>query len=219
MLIPTSKVKNLGVIFDSTLSMSQHISSVCKSSFYHIRDFCRIRRFLSKSVSVTVANALVSSRLDYCNSLFYGITQKQSRRLQAVQNTLCRIVSRLQRNSRISHELKLLHWLPVEFRVKFKLLVMTYKAFHTKQPPYLSSCIKQYSCNRPTRRSDPNKKFLHTPVFNSKFHKSKVHFNRSFEHAAPSLWNALPTTVRFAPTLGSFRSRLKGYLFSLAFPP
>jgi hypothetical protein len=68
MLRPTSKVKNL----------------VCKSSFYHIRDFSRIRRFLSKSVSFTVANALVSSQLDYCNSLFYGITQKQSRRLQAV---------------------------------------------------------------------------------------------------------------------------------------
>jgi hypothetical protein len=67
---------------------------------------------------------------------------------------------------------------------------------------YLTSCIKQYACNRPTRRSDPSKKFLHIPF-------STVNYtNQSFEHATPSLWNSLPPTVRFVPTF-----RLKGYYF------
>ena len=147
------KVKNLGVIFDSSLSMSNQISSVCSSSFYHIRDFRRIRRFLSKSVSVTLANALVSSKLDYCNSLLYGINKKQLRRLQGVQNTLCRIICRLPKYSRISNERKKLHWLPVEYRIQFKLLLLAYKALNTNQPPYLRASLQQYSCDRTSRQS------------------------------------------------------------------
>ena len=216
---PCSKVKNLGVIFDSTLSMSKHVSLVCKSCFYHIRDFSRIRRLLSKSVAVTLANALVGSRLDYCNSLMHGITKKQFRRLQAIQNTLCRIISHLPKRASTSHARKLLHWLPVEYRVKFKLLVITYKALNTQQPPYLSACLNEYSCNRSTRRSNPNNKFLNIPVYTHKTHKSKRHFDCSFEIAAPTLWNSLPLHVRTAPSVISFRSRLKCHLFSLAFPP
>ena len=219
MVSPCSKVKNLGVIFDSTLSMSKHVSLVRSSCFYHIRDFSRIRRILSKSVAVTLANALVGSRLDYCNSLMYGITQKQSRRLQAIQNTLSRIISYLPRRASTSNARKLLHWLPVEFRVKFKLLVITYKALNTHQPPYLAGCLNEYSCNRYTRRSNPDNKFLNIPVFIHKTHKSKSHFDCSFEIAAPSLWNSLPLHVRTATSLASFRSRLKCHFFTLAFPP
>jgi hypothetical protein len=214
-----NKVKNLGVIFDASLSMSNQISAVCSSSFYHIRDFRRIRRFLSKSVSVTLANALVSSKLDYCNSLLYGINKKQLRRLQGVQNTLCRIICRLPKYSRISKHLKKLHWLPIEYRIHFKLLLLAYKALNTNKPPYLSASLQQYECNRTTRRSNPENKFLKVPAFQHKTHKSKHHFNLTFEYAVPTLWNSLPINVRTAPTLGTFRSRLKGYLFSLAYAP
>lgn len=219
MVSPCTKVKNLGVIFDSTLSMSKHVSSVRSSCFYHIRDFSRIRRILSKSVAVTLANALVGSRLDYCNSLMYGITQKQLRRLQAIQNTLSRIISHLPKRASTSNARKLLHWLPVEFRVKFKLLVITYKALNTKQPPYLAGCINEYSCNKYTRRSNPDNKFLNIPVFIHKTHKSKSHFDSSYEIAAPSLWNSLPFNVRTATSVATFRSRLKSHFFTLAFPP
>ena len=135
---PTSKVKNLGVIFYSSLSMSKQVSQICKSCFYHIRDFRRIRRFLSKSVSVSLANALVTSRIDYCNSLLYDITVKQSRRLQLVENTLCRIINHLPKYSRISRELKLLHRLPVEFIITFKILLITY---YTKLSPYTYTTV------------------------------------------------------------------------------
>jgi hypothetical protein len=216
---PCSKVKNLGVIFDSSLSMSKHVSLVRKSCFYHIRDFSRIRRLLSKRVAVTLANALVGSRLDYCNSLMFGITKRQSGRLQTIQNTLCRVISHLPKRASTSRARKLLHWLPVEFRVKFKLLVLTYKALTTQQPPYLAACLNEYSCNRHTRRSNPENKFLNIPVYVNKTHKSKSHFNCSFEIAAPSLWNSLPLHVRTAPSLVSFRSQLKGHLFAMAFPP
>ena len=79
--------------------------------------------------------------------------------------------------------------------------------------------MSEYSCNRQTRRSNPDNKFLNTPVFVNKTHKSKSHFNSSFEIAAPSLWNSLPLHVRTASSVVSFRSQLKSHLFAIAFPP
>ena len=75
MLSPSDKVRNLGVIFDSSFRFSAQVSSICSSSYYHIRDFARIRRYLDKPTAIAVANALVSSRLDYCNSLLNKISE------------------------------------------------------------------------------------------------------------------------------------------------
>ena len=85
---PTDKVRNLGVIFDSGFTFSAQVNSIRKSCFYYIRDFARIRRHLCKSTAITLANALVSSRLDYCNSLLSSISVKDLNRLQGIQNTI-----------------------------------------------------------------------------------------------------------------------------------
>ena len=68
-------VKNLGVWFDSDFSLSKHVQNVCKSCFVKLRDFRHVRQFLTHDASVLVANALVSSRLDYCNSLFRSLSK------------------------------------------------------------------------------------------------------------------------------------------------
>ena len=185
------------------------------SIFEYLR---RIRHFISRSATITLANALVSSRLDYCNSLFCSITKKEMKRLQGIQNTLCRIIHNLSGKTSTTHARKSLHWLPIEFRTKFKTLCITYKALDTGQPPYLSSFLKQYSCTKETRRTNPNLKFLEVPRITRNC-KNLNQFHLSFKHAAPSLWNSLPLIVRNAPSFGSFRSRLKAHLVSLAFPP
>ena len=81
--------------------------------FYHIRDLRRIRRYMSLSVAKTIATALVSSRLDYCNSLLHNVAIKDITKLQRVQNCLARVVTRSPRLSRSLPLLKSLHWLPV----------------------------------------------------------------------------------------------------------
>src|SRR5207245_119795 len=76
-LTPSDKCRNLGVIFGSDLTFKNHISDVCRSSFYHIRQLRQIRASLdTNSSSVLLANALVSTKLDYCNSLFYNLPDK-----------------------------------------------------------------------------------------------------------------------------------------------
>ena len=90
---PAQSVRNLGVVFNSNFSFSDHVSQVIKSTRVHARDLYRIRPLLDLNTSVLLANALVSSRLDYCNSLFLSLTDFELRRLQLVQNSLCRVVN------------------------------------------------------------------------------------------------------------------------------
>ena len=97
---PAQSVRNLGVVFDSNFNLSNHVSQVIKSTRVHVRDLCRICPLLDLNTSVLLANALLSSRLDYCNSLFLSLTDFELRRLQLVQNLLCRVVTR---SSKFSH--------------------------------------------------------------------------------------------------------------------
>src|SRR5207247_7530735 len=100
------------VVFESDLSFDQHITNVCRSSFYHIRQLRQIRPSLDLNSSIQLANALVSSKLDYCNSLFYGLPDTSIKRLQRVQNTLARVVlPSLKRSDHITPALVILHWL------------------------------------------------------------------------------------------------------------
>ena len=202
------------------ISLCQSIFHISwKSCLYHIRDLSRIRRYLSKSVATTLANALVSSRLDYCNSLFYALPQKQCRKLQSIQNILCRIVARLPQRSHVTNVMKGLHWLPVRFRIQFKINCITYKTLSTGLPACFQCYLRPYSCSVNTRRSSPSKKYLTEFPFKSRIFKSKKHFNSSFAYSAPDLWNSLPLGIRSAHTLETFRTRLKAHLFALAYPP
>ena len=218
-LHPSNKVKNLGVIFDSNFDFSPHVSSVCQKCFCGIKDLGRIRRFLTKDVAICVANALVSSRLDYCNSLFRSLSTRELHRLQCLQNSIARIVARSTKFSHITPVLRDLHWLPVKFRSMFKTATLVYKFLNTGQPKYFAPYLNLYSSTFSSRRSVPSKKFLSKPSFDTKIYKSKKDFNNSFAFDAPNLWNGLPDYVRVAPTLGTFRNKLKTYLFEIAFPP
>src|SRR4029077_18762150 len=91
-LLPSSHVRNLWVEFDSDLSLNQHISNICRSSFHLIRHLRQIRSSLDLNSSILLANALVSSKLDYCNSLLYNLPDSSINRLQRVQNSLARVV-------------------------------------------------------------------------------------------------------------------------------
>ena len=214
---PAQSVRNIGVVFDSNFNFSNHVSQVIKSTRVLARDLYRIRPLLDMNTSVLLANALVSSRLDYCNSLFLSLTDFELRRLQLVQNSLCRIVTRSSKFSHITPQLKKLHWLPVRYRVQFKIGLITYKILNQGQPVYLRELIHPYSSSRNTRRSTPKLKFLQTPTFDRRVHKLIKHFSNSLSHYAPSSWNSFPFHARNSPSVTSFRKHLKTHLFSSSF--
>ena len=119
--------------------MDKHISSVVKTCFH--REFRHIRSFISKSAAIIFANACIHSRIDYCNSLFYGLPKYSINRLQKMQNSVARIVTRTSRSSYITPLLKSLHWLSVQYRINFKLCCITYRALSLGEPHYLNSLL------------------------------------------------------------------------------
>jgi len=137
----SDKVKILGATLDANLTMVPHVKALSSSCFYHIRSFRQIRPSLDDSMAASVASAFISSRLDQLNSIPYGTRLKQTARLQRIQHAVARVV--LYQHSRTSllsssELLKQLHWLPIEWHIRFKLATMTFKALHTDCPPYLS---------------------------------------------------------------------------------
>jgi hypothetical protein len=122
-IIPSSKARNLGVIFDSTMTMKYHISNIVRSSSFHIRNIGRIRKYLNHNATEQIIHAFITSRLDNGNSLLYGLASNQLSRLQRIQNTAARILTLSKRSCHITPILKQLHWLPVRYRIIFKIVL------------------------------------------------------------------------------------------------
>ena len=118
---PTKSVRNLGVWFDSDFSFSKHVQNVCKGCFIQLRDFRNIRQFLTQDAAVSVASAFVSSQLDYCISLFRGLSKFNHHRLQSIQISAARTVTKSSKYTQITLVLSKIHWLPIRFRSEFKL--------------------------------------------------------------------------------------------------
>ena len=191
--------------FDSAFSFKKKVSNICRSAFYHIRDLRRTRIHLNKATAISLA--LVSSRLDYCNSLVFGCSEKYKTSLQRVQNCPARAVTRSTRPL-----LKSLHWLPIKSRIKFKLNLLTYKVLFMGTPPYLSDLL-HFEKHQQTLRSESTK-LLH-PGPGSK----RNYGHSSFVVAAPRLWNKLHLEIREAKSVTIFRKKIKTHLFTLDLPP
>jgi len=121
-------VKSLGVLIDSTISFNQHVNKICQSSYYHIKALRHIRKLLSHDNAWTVACAMVAGRLDYCNAVLYGSSSMNTDKLQRVQNTLARVVSKTHRRDHITSVLADLHWLSVHYRIEYKIALLTYNS-------------------------------------------------------------------------------------------
>jgi len=208
-LEPSTTVKSLGVVLDGKLTFDQHIASVCRASYFHIRALRHVRESLPDNVAKTVACSIVGSRIDYCNALLVGMSDSNFKKLQRVQNTLARVLLRLSRSDHITPALMELHWLPVKYRVTFKLATLTFKTLQSGQPTYLRDLVQIYEPVRSLRSS--NKRLLCID------RSRTVIASRSFKHSSATVWNSLPVDIRDCNTVDTFKRNLKTYLFKLAF--
>ena len=124
-ITPTDSACNLGFIFDSSLTFSKQILSLSSACNYHIRDLRCIRHTLDLKTALVIATSLVHSKLDYCNSLYLNLPQKQISRLELLQNSLARAVTRTPKTEHITPELKSLHWLKIEEHIHYKIISLT----------------------------------------------------------------------------------------------
>ena len=102
----------------------------------------RVLQRMSTEAAKSAVNALVTSRLDYCNSLLHDISLSQTARLQRVQNNAARLITRTSIHDHVTPVLKELHWLPAESRIAFKMLVMPFKCINGLPPSYLAELVQ-----------------------------------------------------------------------------
>uniref|UniRef100_A0A8C6P2N7 Reverse transcriptase domain-containing protein n=1 Tax=Nothobranchius furzeri TaxID=105023 RepID=A0A8C6P2N7_NOTFU len=194
-------LRNLGVIFDSDMSFVQHCKQLTRNCFFQLRNISKLRRMVSRNYLELLIHAFVSSRLDYCNSLFSSVNKKELHCLQLKQNSAARILTRTNRRFHISPIQKELHWLPVPFRFTFKILVLVFRALRGQAPSYIRELIQPYSPMRALRSGDLN--LLKVP-----YTYYRTRGDRSFEAVAPKLWNNLPLTLRSIDSFDKFKSEL-----------
>jgi len=163
-------------------------------------------------MAISIASTLVSSRLDQVNSILYGAASKHTDHLQHVQKALARIVMHQRSHfSPLSSTalLQNLNCLPIEWRIRFKLATLAYKALHTGQPPYLAELLRLHEPVRTLRSSFSL--LLSVPPCNFEFG------SRAFRISAPQIWNSLHANIRDSPSLPNFRRHLKT-IFSFSLP-
>ena len=206
----SSSARNIGVIFDQSLCMVPHLSAVCQSSFFHLRNIGFIRKYLTYDAAKIIIHAFVVSKLDYCNSLLYGLPSYLILKLQHVQKSAARLVSQCPRFCHITPVLRDLHWLPVSFRIEFKIMLITYKVLHDRAPICIQELLQLYTPSRNLRSS--NRNLLVKPYFNLNWYGK-----RTFSVAAPELWNNLPEDIKSANSIDDFKRKLKTFLFKRAY--
>ena len=203
---PSNSAKNIGAWFDNVMSMDKQINSICQSAFYHLRNIAQISKHLSFRHHETLIHAFVTSKIDQYNILLSGLRQDQVRKLQYVQNSAARLLTGSCKHEHITPVLRNLHWLPVHERIRFKILLMTFKCLSQLAPSYLTDFLIHCRPLRTLRSSD--KELLVQPRCHL-----KTYGEPAFSFIAPKLWNTLPLSIKCCKSIESFKSTLKTYLF------
>ena len=165
---------------------------------------------LDQKTTERLIYAFVTSRLDYCSSLLFGLNDCLLFRLQLIQNSAMRLVTLSRKFDHITPILADFHWLPVSERIKFKIVLTTFKILNEQAPAYLAELVSLYQPSRVLRSSD-NKLTLNI------IRTRTSYGSRAFSSAAPLLWNGLPENIRLAENVTNFKKLLKTYLFKKYF--
>ena len=184
-------VRDLGVYLDSELSMEHNISTVVRACFFHFRCFKSIRRILGAEVTSGLVSAFVTTRMDYCNSILAALPQSSIDPLQLVQNADVRLITGTGTREHITPALRSLHWLPVKFRITFKLCVFMHLVHIGRAPAHLSDMVTATADLSSQERLRSSNTFRYElPLLKRKFGE------RSFSYAGPKAWNDLPFALQ-----------------------
>ncbi len=193
-------------MIDDQLTFSDHTAKTARSCRFALFNIKKIRPFLSEHASQLLVQALVLSRLDYCNALLAGLLASSIKPLQLIQNAAARYIFNEPKRMHVTSLFISLHWLPIAARIKFKALMFAYKTTTGSAPLYLNSLLQTYVPSR-SLRSASERRFI-VPS-----QRGKTSLSQTFKLNVPSWWKDLPNSTRAAESLAIFKNRLKTHLF------
>ena len=204
--------ESLGVVFDQHMKMDKQVNYVTKSAYFQMRKISRVRRQLDRGITETLVNSLVTSRLDYCNSLLSALPKKTIKKLQYAQNAAAKTIMLAKKRDHVTPLLKELHWLPISRRCDFKVLVTAFRILNNSAPPNISNLVTEYVQSRRLRSANQRSLTRHGIPRNN-------YGKRAFINNAVSLWNDLPPEIRKLNSLSEFKATLKTHYFRLRYGP
>ena len=202
----------LGAHLDTSLTFKLHCEKQAKKAMINYVNIRNIRKYLNKGMCETLVLSLVITHLDYCNSILYGVPDITIKKLQRVQNLCAKLILNKTKYDSNTDCLKELHWLPVVYRIKFKIVTIMHKCIHGVAPQYLKDLV---TFKQPASRSlRSNTQQLQCIIPRTKFKTFKA---RSFSVAGPTLWNEVPLNIRTLTSYETFKIKLKSYYFQCIF--
>ena len=182
------------------MTLQKHITNICRSVNMHIRKINSIKTYLLNTAVRTLVQSIVIARLDYCNGVCFGLPMNRMQWFQLVQNSAARVISQTKRYTSIRPILNELHWLPINKRCQFKILLLTLKSLNGCAPEYPCDMLNVYMPNR-YLRSTAFTSFV--PYRNRSIRLGK----RLFGTSAAKLWNEQPRNIQMADSI----TMLKNY--------
>ena len=209
---PDNVARDLGVTLDQELSMKQHINKVTSNCLCQVRRLKQVRRILGPQITTRLITAFVTSRLDYCNSVLAGLSKLTIMPFQRVQNAAARLITGIGRRDHATLALRKLHWLPIPYRIKYKLCVLMHQVHTACSPSYMSNLVTT------TANLSPRHALRSASSQRYEVPRTKLKFRgRAFSFAGPSVWNSLPSNLQKQSDIKTFKKLLKTFLFAAAY--
>ena len=178
--------------FDHHMDMTTQVTKMCQAAWFQLKNIRSVRSNLTKEATLRLVCSLVMARLDYGNISLFCISESLLDKLQKAQNAASRLVVKCLRSDHITPHLRDLNWLPVRSRIKYKILVTTYRALYNEAPAYIFAMLTPYTPPRTLRST--NTSLLTVPTTHMK------HGDRALSCAAPRLWDELPISINNCPS-------------------
>ena len=207
----TTSVRVLGVQLDCEVNMRAHIGKIAASCFFHLRRLRQLRHIVNQDVMKRLVCTYILARLDYCNCVLAELPAKSLKPLERVMNAAARLVMGLRPRDHITEAMHNLHWLPLTYRIKYKLCLMMYAAVNGRCPTYISELVRPVAeiAGRARLRSATTHQY-DVPRTRTEFGK------RAFSVVAPRHWNELPLQLRQCSGVAAFKRQLKTHYFNIA---
>jgi hypothetical protein len=193
------KAKSLGVTIDNNLSWGEHVGEISKKLASAIGALKRARPYISQESAIKIYEALILPHFDYCSTVWDGLSQTLSDKLQKLQNRAARAITRSSYDIGSSVVLDELNWDKLNVRRKKQKALLMFKVMHNRAPSYLADLFKSYQSNYQLRNIE-NK--LSLPKPNTEYLK------RSFSYSAARLWNELPVHIRNTSSIQAYRKEI-----------